>query len=160
MVGGCNAASAPPPAARPAAAAVTGRVRIFLIAARDGGRSGRAAGCGDSVVPVEATLPAPAPALEGALRALLARSDRVDPQSGLYDPLYASALTLSGVERNGGEARVRLSGYVEVGDDCDARRIRAQLEATAQQFQGVDRATFTVDGEPLDRLLAQAPALR
>jgi hypothetical protein len=151
-------ASPPPPAAKPSAAAVTDRVRVFLIAPHDGGRSGAAAGCGDSAVPVEITLPAPAPALAGALRALLAMSDPLDARSGLSNPLYASSLELARVERAGGEARVELRGYLELSDDCEGRRILAQLRATALQFQGVDRASFTVDGEPLPSLLAQAAA--
>jgi hypothetical protein len=135
---------------------VTDRVYIFLIAPHDGGRAGRAAGCGDSAVPVEVTLPAPAPALEGALGALLAGSQRIDSPSGLYHPLYASALRLAGIDRAGGEARVRLAGYLELGDACEGRRILAQLDETARQFADVRRATFTVDGRPLAELLAEA----
>lgn len=153
----CYAATSPPPAVKPAATAVTDRVRIFLIAPHDGGRAGRAAGCGDSAVPVEVTLPAPAPALAGALGALLAGSARLDSPSGLYDSLHGSSLRLAGIERAGGEARVRLSGYLELGDACEARRIAAQLQETALQFQGIQRATFTVDGQPLPELLAEAP---
>jgi hypothetical protein len=156
LLSSCHAADPPPrPAARPDAAAVTDRVRVFLIAPRDGGRAGRPAGCGDSAVPVEVTLPAPAPALAGALRALLALSARLDARSGLYDPLYASSLQLAGIDRAGPEARVRLAGYLELGDDCEARRILAQLQETALQFEGIRRATFTVDGKPLQELLAE-----
>jgi hypothetical protein len=163
----CHRAADPPrPAARPDPAAVTDRVRIVLIApddwsqgsqGRQAGRAGRPAGCGDSAVPVEVTLPSPAPALAGALGALLSLRQRLDPASGLYDPLYASELQVVGVDRAGGEARVRLSGYLELGDACEARRILAQLEGTATQFEGIRRAAFTVDGQPLEELLAAAP---
>ncbi len=153
----CRHAGAPPrPPAKPAAAAVTDRVRLFLIAPGDAGRSGRAAGCGDSTMPVEVTLPAPAPAFAGAIRALLAKSGAVDSRSGLADPLYASSLALSSLDVQGGEAHVYLSGYLEVGDECNARRIAAQLRDTALQFEGVRGVTFSVDGKPLEELLAAA----
>ncbi|HEY8020656.1 MAG TPA: GerMN domain-containing protein, partial [Thermoanaerobaculia bacterium] len=89
---------------------------------------------------------------------LLAMSDPLDARSGLSNPLYASSLELARVERAGGEARVELRGYLELSGECEGRRILAQLRATALQFQGVDRASFTVDGEPLPSLLAQAAA--
>ncbi len=156
----CHRAADPPRlAARPDPAAVTDRVRIVLIAPGDAGSAGRPAGCGDRAVPVEVTLPAPEPALAGALGALLSLRERLDPASGLYDPLYASDLRVAGIDRAGGEARVRLSGYLELGDACEARRIEAQLEGTATQFEGVRRAVFTIDGQPLEALLAAAPGV-
>lgn len=143
------AGAEPPP--EPTAAAE--RVRVFLIAPQDGGRSGRKVACGDSAVPVEVTLPRPAPALEGALRALLAMGDRYDRGSGLLNPLYASRLQLAGMERQGPQVRVRLTGYVELGDACDNSRMLAQLTETALQFRGISSAQFDVDGQPLHELL-------
>ncbi|HXO21316.1 MAG TPA: GerMN domain-containing protein [Thermoanaerobaculia bacterium] len=138
-------------------AAVTDRVRVFLIAPHDGGRSGVRAGCGDSAVPVEVALGAPEPALPGALRALLAMGDRFDPRSGLYNPLYASPLKLVAVERTGADRqglRVRLAGYLESGGECDGPRILAQLERTALQFPQIHRVEFLLDGQSLAGLLA------
>ncbi|MBV8199425.1 MAG: GerMN domain-containing protein [Acidobacteria bacterium] len=141
------------PAPAPEAAATVDRVRVFLIAPKDGGRAGRQAACGDSLVPVEVTLPRPAPALEGALRALLAMGDPYDRASGLLDALYASRLEVAGVERQGAQVKVRLTGYVELGDDCDNSRMLAQLTATALQFRGISDARFEVDGQSLQDLL-------
>jgi Sporulation and spore germination len=143
------AGAEPPP--EPATAAE--RVRVFLIAPQDGGHSGRKVACGDSAVPVEVTLPRPAPALEGALRALLAMGDRYDRASGLLNPLYASRLELAGMERQGAQVRVRLTGYVELGDACDNSRMFAQLTETALQFRGISYAQFDIDGQPLRELL-------
>lgn len=141
---------------RPAldAAAVTGRVRIYLIALHDGGRSGIRAGCGDSAVPVDVALAAPGPALPGALHALLSGGDRFDRGSGLYNPLYASPLKLIAIERTGANLRVRLAGYLESGDGCDGPRILAQLERTALQFPQVHHVEFFLAGEPLAALLS------
>lgn len=139
------------PAPEPATAAE--RVRVFLIAPQDGGRSGRKVACGDSAVPIEVTLPRPAPALEGALRALLAMGDRYDRGSGLFNPLYASRLELAGMERQGAQVKVRLTGYVELGDACDNSRMVAQLTETALQFRGISSVQFEIDGQPLRALL-------
>ena len=139
------------PAPDPAAPA--DRVRVFLIAPQDGGRTGRKVACGDSAVPVEVPLARPAPALEGALRALLAMGDRYDRGSGLLNPLYASRLELAGLERQGAQVKVRLAGYVELGDACDNSRMFAQLTETALQFRGISNVQFEIDGQPLRELL-------
>ncbi|HEV7514823.1 MAG TPA: hypothetical protein VGR07_00855, partial [Thermoanaerobaculia bacterium] len=112
----------------------TRRVRVFLIAPGDNGRAGHRVGCGDSAVPVEINLPRPEPALEGALRALLAQKERYQEPSGLSNPLYSSALELVRVERQGAQgadARVYLKGYLEMGGECDNPRILAELQETA-----------------------------
>jgi hypothetical protein len=140
--------------APPDPATVAERVRVVLIAPQDGGRAGRRVACGDSAVPVEVNLPAPVPALDGALRALLAMGDRYDRGSGLLNQLYASRLTLAGVDRHGGQVKVRLSGYVELGDACDNARLLAQLTETVTQFRGVSDVQFELDGQPLRELLA------
>jgi sporulation and spore germination protein len=149
------ATPAPPAGAEPAPEPATAaeRVRVFLIAPQDDGRSGRKVACGDSAVPVEVTLPRPAPALEGALRALLAMGDRYDRGSGLLNPLYASRLELAGMERRGAQVKVRLTGYVELGDACDNSRMVAQLTETALQFRGISSVQFEIDGQPLHELL-------
>jgi len=136
------------------AGSVAGRVRVFLIATGDDGRSGRKVGCGDSAVPVEVNLPRPAPALQGALEALLAMHERSDPKSGLYNALYASRLTVRSVSRAGAQARVDLGGYLELGGECDDPRILAQLQETALQFPDVQQVAFYLEGKPLTQLVS------
>jgi Sporulation and spore germination len=131
--------------------APTERTRVFLIAPEDGGGLGA---CGDSAVPVDVELPRRRPALEGSLEALLALDSRYDPATGLYNPLYASPLEIQKVERAGSEARVHLTGYVEIGGDCDGPRMLAQLTETALQFRDVQRVRFYLGGKPLGPLLA------
>ena len=111
----------------------TESVRIFLIETRKGGILGKT-GCGGAV-PVEVELPRRVPALGGALEALLARQgDAQDPRSGLYNALHASPLRISNLQRRGGELRVRLEGYLELGDACDGPRAAVAL------IDDVDRA--------------------
>lgn len=135
------------------AGAMTPRTKIYLISLNDGGASGRAVGCGDSAVPVEVELPRPAPALEGALQALLSARDHYQG-SGLYNALTHSPLKLQRIERAGAEVQVHLAGYVEIDGECDSPRVLAQLTETALQFQDVQRAQFFLDGKPLRTLLS------
>lgn len=133
---------------------VTDRVRVFLILPDDGGSTGIAAGCGDSAVPVEVKLAEAEPALRGALRALLDMHSRFDRASGLYNALYASPLSLQRIDRVGAEARVYLTGYVEIADSCDGKRALAQLTETALQFPDVQKVQLWLDGKPLRDLVS------
>lgn len=134
----------------------TETVRIFLIEKKEGGiLSGRATGCGDNAVPVEVKLPRRMPALSGALEALLGmQGDAEDPRSGLYNALHASPLRISNLQRRGGELRVRLEGYLELGDACDGDRALAQLTETALQFPDVQAVFFYLGDTPLREALA------
>lgn len=131
----------------------TETVRIFLIEKKEGGILGQA-GCGGAV-PVEVKLPRRMPALGGALEALLAmQGDAEDPRSGLYNALHASPLRVSNLQRRGGELRVRLEGYLELGDACDGDRALAQLTETALQFPDVQAVFFYLGDTPLREALA------
>jgi hypothetical protein len=156
--GSAQTSSAPAAEARPDPAAVVDRARVFLIAPHDGGRSGRKVACDDSAVAVEVSLSPSGPALPGALRALLAMSERYDRGSGLLNPLYASRLELAGVDRQAARITVRLAGYVEGGDTCDNERLLAELRETALQFDGIADVQFEVEGQPLQSLLAGTKA--
>jgi hypothetical protein len=132
----------------------TESVRVFLIEREGGGILGRRTGCGDSTVPVEVKLPRRMPALGGALEALLGmRGDAEDPRSGHYNALHASPLRISNLQRRGGELRVRLEGYLELGDACDGDRILAQLTETALQFPDIQAAFFYLGDKPLREAL-------
>ncbi|HVT57881.1 MAG TPA: GerMN domain-containing protein [Thermoanaerobaculia bacterium] len=149
---------APPSAPRPLlSTAAADQVRVALIAPGDSGKTGRRVACGDSAVLIESRPARPAPALEAALRTLLAMRERDDRSTGLLNPLYASRLELQGIDRQGAQATVRLSGYVELGDPCDNARLLAQLTETALQFPDLSLAQFTLDGAPLHDLLLGSP---
>jgi hypothetical protein len=145
-------APAPPVAVR--AGDLTQKVKLFLIAPGDAGKAGRQVGCGDSAVPVEVTLPQREPGLPGALHALLDLKEQYHAPSGLYNALYSSSLTLDRVERQGGEARVYLKGYLELGGKCEDPRIAAELEETARQFTDVTSVRFYLEGKPLQEILS------
>jgi hypothetical protein len=131
------------------------RTTIYLIAIGDDGQIGKVIGCGDSVVPVEVEIDPTIAPLTAALNRLLALETREYGQSGLYNALYRSDLTLESIDIEDGEAMIELSGDLVLGGACDNPRVRAQLQQTALQYATVDQVTVFINGEPLDDILAQ-----
>lgn len=124
----------------------TGGYALFLVAFGDNGGSGKLIGCGDSLVAVgtQATTP------KAALEALLAIKTQSYGQSGLNTALYSSALTVDSV----GPTRIDLSGTTSLGGSCDVPRFQEQLEATAHQFPGYEKAVLYVNGKTLKDALS------
>lgn len=132
----------------------TSSVRVYLIAIGDRGRAGAKIGCGDSVVGVTRTIAPTRAPLAAALRLTLANHRRQYGESGLYNALYQSRLTLKRVAVVNGTATVRLAGTLRLGGVCDAPRVRAQLRRPALQFRTVHRVSISVNGVPLSRALS------
>jgi LysM repeat protein len=126
------------------------QVSIYLIALEDAGQSGTEIGCGDSVVPVQVTIPPTNAPLTAALQKLLSIDDQYYGQSGLYNALYQSDLHVDDVQIVNHEAIVHLSGSVTVGGVCDEPRVQAQLRGTALQFSTVDSASIFINGVQLE----------
>jgi hypothetical protein len=156
---------APPTAVPPTAEATAGpatvpaaqqvdMVTIYLIAIGDNGVSGPMVGCGDSAVAVNVPIVPTDQPLKPAIEALLAIKDQFYGESGLYDALYQSALTVDSASITGDTAAVALSGSLLQGGECDSPRIKAQLELTAAQFPGVTQAAITLNGQSLDDALS------
>jgi hypothetical protein len=128
-------------------------VRTFLIAINDQGQSGPAVGCVDSVVGVVRNVPLTEAPLRAALQELLSLKQQVYGQSGLYDALYQSDLTVGAVTLVNGDATAHLGGKLMLGGECDNPRVQAQLENTALQFPTVLRIHFFINGVPLQQVL-------
>lgn len=127
----------------------TQRVQIAMIGIGDG-----SVGCGDSVVMVQRDIPkTPAP-LTTALKLLLAQKSQYYGESGLYNALYQSNLSISGISRSGTAWTVRLTGSLVLGGVCDEPRVKEQLEQTARQFSTVQSVRFFVNGEALESLIS------
>ena len=142
-----------PPTAQPTSQGLD-RVNIYLVAVGDNGISGKLIGCGDSLVPVEVRI---APTL-GVLRAALNELFKLEDQqyygeSGLYNALYQSHLSITDVAVVDGEARINLQGSLTLGGVCDNPRVEEQLKAIALQFNTVNRVSVYINGEPLAKLL-------
>jgi hypothetical protein len=128
------------------------KARIYLISI-EGKQAGPKVGCGDTTVPLEVELPLDSPALAGSLDALLDAGKRHEP-AGLYNALDHSPLKVQRIDLKGGSARIDLTGYLEIGGECDIPRVLDQLTRTATQFSDVKEAEFFLDGKPLRDLLS------
>jgi len=130
----------------------TEEAQIYLVALGGGAPSGQAIGCGDELAPVTVNIPL-ADSTEGkitnALTVLFGLHDQFYGESGLYNALYQSNLTVAHVGIAGGIATVDLSGQLQLGGECDDPRAEAQLRSTVLQFAGVIDVAFTLNGEPL-----------
>lgn len=126
---------------------VVRQARVYLIA------DPSEEGCGGAAAPYEVELGSPSPALGGTVEALLSLGDRSDG-SGFYNALAHSPLKIERMERSGSAVRIYLTGYLELGGECDAPRVLSQLNETATQFSDVETAEFFLDGKPLKELLS------
>jgi hypothetical protein len=145
-----------PAATKPFPTQPTGldRVNIYLVAVGDNGTSGILIGCGDSLVPVEVRIKSTLGVLRAALNELFKlKGQSMYGQSGLYNALYLSDLSIADVSVIDGEARIDLVGELIIGGVCDIPRIEEQLRTTALQFSTVNRVSIRVNGVPLEELL-------
>lgn len=153
--GTATVAASPAPATdtpqpTPTSTETVSQLNIYLIAVGDNGESGKKIGCNDSVVPVEITVVPTSQPLTVALNKLLAVEGREYEESGLYNALYQSDLSLEQVSLQDGEAIVYLTGTYQIGGVCDEPRVKAQLQETVLQFPEVQNATIYINGEPLE----------
>jgi hypothetical protein len=129
-------------------------VQVFLIAVEDQGRSGLFVGCGDSAVAVTLHVPYTTGMLRAALTSLLAIHDQFYGESGLYNALYQSHLTVGDITINSGTATIHLGGTLTLGGECDSPRVEAQLKQTALQFSTVHSVLIFINDRPLEDLLS------
>lgn len=136
----------PAPVAQPGGFTIT---RIHLISTGDGGPLG----CGDTLVPVTVEIPSTRAVLRATLERLLSVKTQFYGQSGLYNALYQSQLTLDDVRIDNRIATIRLSGQVVLGGVCDTPRVQAQLSQAALQFSTVSQVRIYVNGILLEDVL-------
>lgn len=130
------------------------RTNIYLIAQGDAGENGIPIGCDDSAVPVEVTFAPTIAPLTAALEELFAIDEQYYGQSGLYNALYDSNLTVEGIDIDGEQAIINLSGTINAGGVCSGPRIQAQIEQTALQYSTINSVMVMVDGQPLEDILS------
>ena len=129
-------------------------VLIYLVALEDDGVSGEKIGCGDSLVPVNITIPGTQGVLRAALTEVLTIQDAYYGESGLYNALYQSDLQVRDIRIENGLATIQLEGTLRLGGVCDNPRLEGQLMRTALQFSTVRAAVITVNGTPLEEILS------
>lgn len=133
----------------------TEQVKIYLIAIDDQGKSDKKIGCGDSVVGVTKKITETDAPLRTALNELLSIKKQYYGESGLYNSLYQSSLTIDQVTITNSIADIRLSGQLLLGGVCDNPRVKAQLENTALQFPTVKSTSIFINNKPLDEVLSE-----
>lgn len=130
-------------------------VIIYLVALEDNGASGPAVGCGDSLIAVTRPASAGEP-VQAALTQLFAIKEEVLGESGLYNALWQSNLSVESVSvDNTGTATVVLAGSILLSGTCDSPRFKAQIEQTVLSVQGVQAVNVLINGEPIDEVLSQ-----
>jgi hypothetical protein len=131
------------------------RTNIYLIAVGDNGMAGKKIGCGDSVIPVVVAIQPTTGVLRAALTELFGlEGQSYYGQSGLYNALYLSHLTIDNLNIINRKAIINLKGTLKIAGDCDDPRIKAQLEEIALQFNTIDQVSVFINGISLDQLLS------
>lgn len=127
----------------------TMKIKVFGIALEDNGKSGEKVGCGDSVVSIEREIKQTDAPLKAALEELLSLKDFYIGQSGLYNSLDDSNLTVQSVNLADGKAVIKLAGILSLGGICDDPRAIAQITKTVLQFPSVKSAEVFINNSPL-----------
>jgi hypothetical protein len=97
--------------------------------------------------------PTPAP-LTAAFERLLAIDEEYYGQSGLYNALEASNLSIDSAIVENGQAIIYLSGALNIGGTCEEPRIEAQLRQTADQFSTVGQSVIYINGQLLENIIS------
>lgn len=132
-------------------------LRLYLVAIDDQGKSGEKVGCGDSIIPVNlspdnTSVSAP---LRYVIDRLIADKQQYYGQSGLYNALYQSDLSVEGINITNGTASISLKGNIRLAGVCDNPRVEAQLKYTAMQFPTVKKVNITINSKPLENILSE-----
>lgn len=146
--------SPPPLPTGTKAPALLSEVIIYFIAIGDNGQSGPLVGCGDSLVKVKQPIEPTSGVIRAALNKLFSFKEQFIGQSGLYNALYQSDLTLGSASVADGVATVYLDGTVMLGGECDTPRFKGQIEHTILSQPGVKKANVFLNGKPIDEALS------
>ena len=129
-------------------------VQIYLIALSDGSTTGPI-GCGDSLVAVTRVLPTPTTdTVRVALEELFGIKTSQYGQSGLYNALASSPLSVDKVTETATTVRVDLKGGFVLGGACDNPRAEAQIVETAELYSGGKPVEVFVEGKALKDVLS------
>lgn len=127
------------------------QVSFYLVAIGDNGQKGRLIGCGDSLIKVNQNTTTDI-SLKSTLEGLLAI--KTSEYGGFYNSLSLSTISVGTVEMTNGEAKINLIGRYLVNGECDGPRFIEQLKETVNQYPGVNSATITVNGVPLEGIFS------
>ncbi|HLD21675.1 MAG TPA: GerMN domain-containing protein, partial [Patescibacteria group bacterium] len=128
----------------------TQMVKLYFVALEDNGKSGEKIGCGDSLVSVDREIEKTQQPLYNTYKELLNIKDQYIGESGLYNALYQSTLSVESatIDENG-VATIKLTGQLQLGGTCDSPRVEEQLTKTALQFSTVKSVEIFINNTPL-----------
>lgn len=139
------------PSSKPAP---TDKVKIFLVSLEDEGKQGKKIGCNDSLVPQEVEILDTQDKVAAALEALLEFKDNNYQKGGLYSGLAYANLEVDDVIISNSQAKVLLSGSLNLGGECDDPRVEEQLKATVLQFPYIKETEIFLNDKPLHEVLS------
>lgn len=129
-------------------------INLYFVALEDNGKSGENIGCNDSLVPVKQEIPlTDSPAALG-IQKMLEYPNQYYGESGYFNALYQSDLTLENISVIQGKADVYLKGRLVLSGVCDNPRVKAQLEETVLQFPAITSVEFYINDKPLGEYLS------
>jgi enamine deaminase RidA (YjgF/YER057c/UK114 family) len=103
---------------------------------------------------VTANIPPTVAPLTAAFERLLDVDEEYYGQSGLYNALHRSDLTIDSAVVENGQAVVYLSGELRIGGTCESPRLEAQIRQTADQFSTVGESVVYINGERLEDIVS------
>lgn len=133
-------------------------LEIAYIALDDNGASGPLVGCGDSEILTEKAVDGELSMkerIQKALEILFANKEQFLGESGLYNALYQSTLTVDSITIQDGEVTVELSGDSMSGGECDDPRMVQQIRGTVENNIDSEKkltVTIILNGKPLEKL--------
>lgn len=145
-----NNENKPTPAA-PADANDTNQTVVYAIKLEDDGKAVNSVkvGCGDSAVPVDATVgyqydkTDPVASINAAMIALTGMTPDQFKAQKLENPVGSQQLLIQSVEKSGNDYIVRLKGAFTFGGVCEMPRVKAQIEETIKKAALGN--SFTID---------------
>ncbi len=141
------------PTAVPTVQGKSAAFKTHFVALNDDGKRGKKIGCNDSLIPVTLAVAESDKPIANALNQLFAVKSNSYGQSGLYNALSQSSLTVDSTDVDAtGKVLVKLKGTVKLGGTCDAPRAVEQIRETVTQFSWSKNATITINGQPLDAI--------
>jgi len=110
--------------------------------------------CGTPVAVVRRVRPTTAP-LTAAIQELITLKEQYYGESGLFNPLYQSNLSIETVTLESGMATIRLVGTLHVEGACHGATIKTVFDRTSLQFSTVDSAAVFINGRSLLDILSE-----
>jgi spore germination protein GerM len=130
----------------------TMKIKVYLVALEDKGKTGKKIGCDDSLVPVTRKVAKTTGTLKAAIVELLAIPNEYNDK--LRNFWGGNDLKVKSVSIKKGTATINLTGEgPSVAGVCDEPRITTQIEETAKQFSSVKKVKVFVNGKTLQSVI-------